>query len=79
MDKQDLQILTNWKFQTRNKIETSKIEDELNKFVKYEGEDKKIATMAQDVSHVSFSLSLSLSQNETDCPPLHSSYLLGVN
>lgn len=45
---QDLQILQNWKFQTRNKIETSKIEDQLKKFVDYE--DDKIANMAEGVS-----------------------------
>jgi len=40
--------LQNWKFQTRNKIETSKIEDQLKKFVDYE--DDKIANMAEGVS-----------------------------
>lgn len=45
---QDLTILTKWKFQTRNKIETSKIEDQVKLFVEYP--DEKIATMATEAS-----------------------------
>ncbi|GAA5930868.1 uncharacterized protein JCM15063_002482 [Sporobolomyces koalae] len=41
----DLTVLTKWKFQTRNKIETSKIEDEVNKYTTHD--DETIAKMAQ--------------------------------
>jgi histone-lysine N-methyltransferase SETD2 len=44
---QDLTILTKWKFQTRNKIETSKIEDQIKLFTDFR--DEKISTMAKEV------------------------------
>ncbi|GAA6007438.1 hypothetical protein JCM11491_004163 [Sporobolomyces phaffii] len=44
----DFTILTKWKFQTRNKIETSKIEDEVAKFVGY-ADDDKVATLAREL------------------------------
>ncbi|GAA6060898.1 hypothetical protein JCM10212_000181 [Sporobolomyces blumeae] len=43
----DLEIMTKWKFQTRNKIETSKIEDEVKNFV--ENAEEKIATLAKEL------------------------------
>ncbi|GAA5985084.1 hypothetical protein JCM5350_000836 [Sporobolomyces pararoseus] len=48
----DLTILTKWKFQTRNKIETSKIEDQIKLFVDYkdkDDDDDKISTMAKQL------------------------------
>lgn len=45
-------ILTKWKFQTRNKIETSKIEDQIKLFVDYkdkDDDDDKISTMAKQL------------------------------